>query len=237
MTSVTIVIPFYNEENNLPVLFDELCEALSKNINELQINVIFVNDNSNDNGANIIEDKIKNLSNFELINLSDRSGQTGAFKVAFEGCNSDYILRMDSDLQDSPKDLHLFLEKIVNEEPDIIMGVRYARQHSLILRLSSNFYDLLIKLLFNTPLQTNSGSFIAFKSKFVQNLPWEKNDHRYLPLIVIYRGGTKVAHVKVNHRFRQFGSTNYPKLRKILFGPFEVIKFLKRLKHGNYNLN
>ena len=78
MTSVTIVIPFYNEENNLPVLFDELNEALSKNQNNIQTNVIFVNDNSEDNGAYFIKDKIKNISNFELINLSKRSGQTGA---------------------------------------------------------------------------------------------------------------------------------------------------------------
>ncbi len=237
MTSVTIVIPFYNEENNLPVLFYELNEALSKNQNNIQTNVIFVNDNSEDNGAYFIKDKIKNISNFELINLSKRSGQTGAFKAAFEGCDSDYILRMDSDLQDSPKDLNLFFEKIVNEEPDIIMGVRQERQHNVMLRLSSSLYDLLVKTLYNTPLYTNSGSFVAFKSKFVQNLPWKKNDHRYLPLIVIQRGGIKVAEVKVNHRERKHGSTNYPKFQKILLGPFEVIKFIQRLRRGDYNLS
>ena len=117
------------------------------------------------------------------------------------------------------------------------MGLREARKHSKVLRIMSALYDLLILTLFNTPLHSNSGSFVAFKTKFVKNLPWYANDHRYLPLIVIHRGATKVSEVFVSHRERKHGNTNYPKYRKIIFGIFEVILFMTRLRLGKYKNN
>ena len=72
------------------------------------------------------------------------------------------------------------------------------------------------------------------KTKYVKNLPWYKNDHRYLPLIVIYRGASKISEVFVRHRERIFGQTNYPKIRKIIFGFFEVLFFILRLRIGVY---
>ena len=235
MITTTIVIPFFNEEKNLKILLDELKHALNETPKSISAEVLFVNDGSSDNGQIFIEDQIQTLENFNLINLSKQSGQTGAFKAAFKRCETDYIIRMDSDLQDSPNDLNIFFDKILKEEPDLIMGIRTLRQHSIVLRLSSFLYDLLIRIFCDSPLYTNSGSFVAFKTNYVKNLPWNKNDHRYLPLIVMQRGGKKVTEVKVNHRERKYGQTSYPKLIKIIFGPLEVIKFIIKLKIGKYN--
>ena len=115
------------------------------------------------------------------------------------------------------------------------MGVRVQRQHNLLLRISSIVYDFLIRALYDTKLKTNSGSFVAFKTMYVKNLPWKKNDHRYLPLIVIQRGAKNIIDVDVFHREREHGKTNYPYLKKIILGPPEVIKLIIRLKNGFYD--
>ena len=235
--TVTIVIPFFDEEENLKILLPELIKSIETKPTELDVSFVFVNDGSTDNGKSIVEKYFENNNKVQLINLPKNSGQTGCFKVAFEQCSTNFIIRMDSDLQDNPSDLNLFFEKIISQDPDLIMGLREARKHSKVLRIMSALYDLLILTLFNTPLHSNSGSFVAFKTKFVKNLPWYANDHRYLPLIVIHRGATKVSEVFVSHRERKHGNTNYPKYRKIIFGIFEVILFMTRLRLGKYKNN
>jgi len=236
MTSVSIVIPFYNEEENLQVLFNEILDALNQKPNLIDLSIVFVDDCSDDGSKSFIKSKIKNLKQFNLIELPDRSGQTGAFKAAFETCETDFIIRMDSDLQDSPKDLNLFFEKILQEDPDLIMGFRTQRKHGRLLRILSHIYDIVVLTFYNSPLYTNSGSFVAFKTKYVQNLPWFKNDHRYLPLIVIHRGGKNATEVMTRHRIRKYGKSKYPKFNKILFGPFEIIRFIFRLRSNRYDL-
>lgn len=234
MKTVTIVIPFYNEEKNLEILIPELVNNIQNKPTEIDANIIFVNDKSDDMSELVINKYSEHFDKYQLINLSKRSGQTGAFKIAFESCETEYIIRMDSDLQDHPLDLNLFFQKMLTEDSDLIMGLREARKHSKSLRIASRIYDLIILILFNTPLHSNSGSFVAFKTKFVKNLPWYRNDHRYLPLIAIHRGASNVSEVFVRHRERKFGQTNYPKIRKIVFGLFEVMLLIFRLRLGLY---
>ena len=112
MTTVTLVIPFFNEENNLPILLNELKNVLKEKPESIDLETFFVNDASTDSSKTIVEKEIKNKKKYKLINLNTKSGQTGAFKKAFEECDSEYIIRMDSDLQDNPKDLLLFFNKI-----------------------------------------------------------------------------------------------------------------------------
>lgn len=235
MKTVTIIIPFYNEQKNLAILLEELKLALLKRPKSISVEVVFVNDASTDKGELLVEEEVKNLEKFSLINLEKRSGQTGAFKATFDNCDTDYVMRMDSDLQDSPDDLNLFFKKMLNEDPDLIMGIRTNRQHNKFLTFAGSIYDLLVKYLFNSPLYTNSASFVAFKTTYVKNIPWKKNDHRYLPLIVLKRGATKFTDVMVHHRKRKYGNTNYPTFSKILLGPYEALKFIIRLKRGKYN--
>ena len=74
------------------------------------------------------------------------SGQTGCFKKAFAEAIGEYIIRMDADLQDSPSDLHFFIDKI-NEKADIIMGIRENRKHSRALKLATAIYNVIIIML------------------------------------------------------------------------------------------
>ena len=91
-------------------------------------------------------------------------------------------------------------------------------------------------LLFNSPLRSSSGSFVCFKKEFVENLPWYKNDHRYLPLITINRGAHKIIEVIITHRERSFGNSKYSAFNKLFFGIFEVLIFSLRMKLGFYKI-
>jgi len=229
----TVVIPFRNEEKNLEILLP----ILSKAINEIKYNfeVILVDDLSFDNGVQVCELNANKFDNFKLLRLKERGGQSGAFKKGFQEAKGEYLIRMDADLQDNPMDLRLFVEKF-EEGCDLVMGLRECRKHRRLFRVASLLYDLLIIIIFDTPLHSNSGSFVGFKTNLIKNIPWRKNDHRYLPLIAIKRGAQKIGEVIVRHNKRSFGYSKYNPLKKLIFGMPEVISFIFRLVNGKYNI-
>jgi len=132
------------------------------------------------------------------------------------------------------------LEQVISlcrDGQDLIMGLRGLRQHRRLLRMVSMLYDALMVLMINSPLHTNTSSFIAFKSDFIKGIRFKKNDHRYLPLIAINRGAYKISEIVVKHRDRKYGATKYNNLHKIIFGTIETGFFLFRIKSGYYNSN
>jgi glycosyltransferase involved in cell wall biosynthesis len=164
-----------------------------------------------------------------------RGGQTGCYALAFEKAKGDYILRMDADLQDDPLDLPAFAAKL-ERGADLVMGLRECRKHPRLLKVASLLYDMFILILFDTPLHSNSGSFVAFKADLVKNIPWRKNDHRYLPLIAIRRGAKNVREVLVRHNIRVSGVSKYSPLHKVIMGIPEALRFIVRLYRGVYDL-
>lgn len=233
MIDISIVIPFHNEEDSLKILLLEL-ENEIKRFDKV-FEVILINDASTDNSLNIAQDFSKRNHSFKVLDMPYRGGQTGCYKEAFKLVQGKYTLRMDADLQDSPKDLYKFIEKI-DENADLIMGLREARKHSKILRFASGVYDLLILLLTNSPLHSNSGSYVCFKTKYIKEIPFKKNDHRYLPLITMARGAENISEVFVRHNSRQFGESKYNPLRKVILGIPEVLMFSWRLKVNYYKI-
>lgn len=231
---ITIVIPFHNEEPSLRELVPSLLEVTQR-FGKATFEILFVDDVSEDNSTEVIKNFQLQHSVVKLIQLTSRGGQTGCFQVAFRQAHGDYILRMDADLQDDPRDLPKFLEKI-NEGAELIVGLRECRKHSRVLRLASGIYDLIILALLDSPLHSNSGSYVCFKANLVKNIPFKKNDHRFLPLIAIHRGARNIAEVFVRHNERQYGRSNYNTLKKLFVGVVEVLLFLIRMKRGYYKL-
>lgn len=232
MVYLSIVIPCRNEETSLPILCQKLEKVLIENLKD-NWEVILVDDASTDNSYEIMKQYQKN-SLFRIIHFDKRKGQTGAFKAAFDIARGEYIIRMDGDLQDDPKDIPKFLEKL-KEGSELTLGLRECRKHSKILRLASGIFDLAAILLFDSPLHSSSASFVAFKSEFVKNIPFRKNDHRYLPLIAMKRGAKNVSEIFVTHNERIGDKSKYPKFKKIILGGPELLFFLIRYKLGVYD--
>ena len=219
----SIVIPFKDEEKNLEILLPSLAKVISST--DTSIEVILVNDFSIDNSQKVCNDYLNLFQNIQLIKLKKPRGQTGAFCAAFKLIKGNFVIRMDADLQDNPNDIPFFIEKF-NEDYELVMGLRECRKHRKLFRIASIIYDLIILILFDTPLHSNSGSFVGFKSSLVKDIPWKKNDHRYLPLIAYRRGANKIGEIIVRHNNRLYGKSKYKPFKKLIFGIPEVIFFL-----------
>ena len=230
---ISIVIPFHNEEESLQVLISLVMETIRASSKSFE--VILVDDASTDNGVEVVRGYQEQYPIIKLIQLPERRGQTGCYKEAFQQLQGQYIIRMDADLQDDPKDLPKFVEKI-DQGSDLVMGLRECRKHSRILRLIGGIYDLMILALFNSPLHSNSGSYVAFKGDLVKNIPWRKGDHRYLPLIAMRRGAKNTTEIFVQHNERKWGKSKYNTFKKVVLGIPEVFLFLLRYKLGIYDL-
>ena len=129
-----------------------------------------------------------------------------------------------------------FIENI-KKNFDIITTVRKNRLDKVpsILLSGLKVYDLIFDKLLNKKLKTYRSPFAAYKKKYVQNLPWYKNDHRYLIPIAIHRGASKIAQIEVAYNKRNSGKSHYNRRLKVFFGVIEVIVFIFKMKLGKYN--
>jgi len=232
MPYLSIVIPFHNERESLQELLPSLMEVLPS-LNKTY-EVIFVDDGSIDASPDVVRAYQAKEERLILIQNPVRRGQTECYRRAFETAQGENLIRMDADLQDDPRDLPLFTAKF-EQGSELVVGLREVRKHRRLLRLASGIYDLLIVLLFNSPLHSNSGSYVGFKTKLIKNIPFRKNDHRYLPLIAMKRGARNVSEVLVRHTARRYGTSKYDPYKKILLGIPEVLLFLILYKFGRYD--
>jgi len=229
----SIVIPFHNESANLPELHRRLKNFIDERNEEIE--VLFINDASEDDSVKILQQCISNKKTFKLFSLQVRGGQTGAFKLGFAEALGANIIRMDADLQDHPEDLAFFFEKL-EAGYDVVLGYRVSRSHNIFLKLLTTIYDSITTIIFDTGLKSNSGSFVGFSSHLVKNIPFHNNDHRYLPLICLQRGAKTFCGIAVNHSARNHGRSKYSNINKCLFGFIEFVMFYLRFKRGYYRL-
>jgi glycosyltransferase involved in cell wall biosynthesis len=228
---ISIAVPIHNEEASIRQLMQEI-DAVISSVN-YEIEVVFVDDSSTDNSGAILKEIEGAYHYVRAFHLKKRGGQTGCYEKVLENIKGKYFLRLDGDLQDNPADLHKFFP-LIEKDADLIMGLREIRRHKKLIRLASIIYDFFVVILFDTPLHTNSSSFLAIKTKYLQGLNMKKNDHRYLPLIAIDRGASNIKELVIENRERMYGQSKYKNFYKVLFGFPEVIRFFIRLKMGYY---
>ncbi|MCA9694383.1 MAG: glycosyltransferase family 2 protein [Myxococcales bacterium] len=231
--TISIVICCHNEEASLPDLIDALVEHALPHPQVIE--ALIVDDHSDDRSPELLAAAAAQHPKLRHLRLPARGGQTGCFRAAFPEVRGEMVIRMDADLQDDPRDLSLFIDRI-NDGAELVMGLREARKHARAVRIAAALYDIGILMLFDTPLHSNSGSFVALKTSLMQDIPWRPNDHRYLPLIAIRRGAQNISEVIVRHRPRLHGQSHYKIYKKLTLGAFEVMRFIVRLRRGYYDL-
>ena len=190
--SFSIILPFYNEEENLKILIPKILRVLNKTKNIFK--VILVDDLSTDEGFRICKNFAKKEKKIKVYKLIKKGGQTGAIKMGLTKNKLEYSIFMDSDLQDDPIYLTKFVKKI-NEEFDLVVGKRIARNPPFTIIIATKIYDTMMEFFFKKKLVTYRSPFIAAKSTFFKRLPWYRNDHRYLIPISIYKGASNFSTV------------------------------------------
>lgn len=198
---LSIVVPLYNEEDNVDTLHERIlsaCQSLGKSFE-----IIFVDDGSSDETLL----RAQKLSPLTLIALRKNFGQTAAFDAGFKAATGDIIITMDGDLQNDPADMHLLLTKM-EEGYDIVSGWRHERQDSLEKKIFSRTANKLRKILLRDTIHDSGCSLKAFKSEALKSIDLFGEMHRFIPALLEIDGWT-VGEVKVSHHARMAGVTKY----------------------------
>ncbi len=218
---LSIVIPVYNEKESVTPLAEELTSVLQP-LN-LSYEVIFADDGSSDGSSEILKELAKKDSHFSSISLRKNFGKASALAGGFRKAKGDIISTLDADLQDDPKDLPRFLDKL-KEGYDLVNGYRTRRRDPLSKRWPSNIFNRVLSVLGRVKLHDINCGFKVFRREVLEEIPLSPGMHRYIPLFV-HTAGYKVTEVKVSHRPRRFGRSKYGMIR-FYHGFFDILSVL-----------
>jgi len=202
---ISIVVPIYNESENITLLINEIFDVMGKH--KLDFELIIVNDGSVDNTINVLE-TISLEKQLIVINLRKNYGQTAALAAGFDNSNGEIIVTLDGDLQNDPNDIPNLITKI-NEGYDLICGWRFERKDKLInRRIPSKIANRLIGKVTGIFLHDYGCSLKAFKREIIKDIKLYGELHRFLPVLANIEGA-KIREIKVNHRKRKYGYSKY----------------------------
>lgn len=204
---ISIIIPFFNEEENLKKLYQELSKL------NFDFETIFVNDGSTDKSLDIAQEIMKENKKVKVVNLKKRQGKGRALDKGLDAAAGEIICFMDADLQDDPYDLTKFMKKI-DEGYDFVNGKRSSRKESPIVRFYSKTANSFLKAFLKSPLSDINCGFKVFKREVIEDFILYSNNFRFLPLAAFYQG-FKVGEVEVNNRPRIHGKSK--------FGPAKLV--------------
>ena len=200
----SIIIPIYNEEDNILKLSESIINSLSN----FDYEVLFINDGSTDNSENIIEKLADNYSNIYLINLRRNYGQTAAIQAGFDHSNGDIVIPMDGDMQNDPKDIPILIDKI-HEGYDVVSGWRKERLDKKLTRIiPSKIANHLISKISGLHLHDYGCTLKAYKKEVLNDIKLYGEMHRFIPIYASWEGA-KVTEIPVRHHARTAGKTKY----------------------------
>ena len=203
---LSIVIPLFNEVDNLEILHSQL-DSVLKTLDETY-EIIFIDDGSTDGSYQTLKRLQAQDERVRVIRFRRNFGQTAAFAAGFDLARGNIIITMDADLQNDPSDIPLLLEKI-DEGYDVVSGWRVGRQDKFLTRrLPSQIANFLISKLTRVRLHDYGCSLKAYRRDVVKNIELYGEMHRFIPALASWMG-IEVAEVPVNHFARKFGKSKY----------------------------
>ena len=225
---ISIVIPVYNEEENVPILYDKLREVLEKIPYDYEI--IFVDDGSIDRTREIVEKIASKDKKVKVIEFARNFGQTPAMMAGMDYATGDVIVTMDGDLQNDPEDIPRLLEKI-EEGYDVVSGWRKNRQDAAISRkLPSKIANWLIGKMTGVKIHDYGCTLKAYRSDVIKKVRLYGELHRFIPALAsTVTSVSKIIEIPVKHHPRIYGKSKYGISRtfKVLADLF-FIWFLKK---------
>jgi glycosyltransferase involved in cell wall biosynthesis len=201
---LSVIIPVYNEEENVTPLTTELMEVLN-NLNK-SFEVIFVDDGSTDRSLATLKELQKKFRDIRIVKFRRNCGQTAGFDAGIRAARGEVIVTMDADLQNDPYDIPRLLEKI--GDFDAVCGWRQKRNDNFIRRISSRIANGVRNRLSGETIRDVGCSLKAFRSVYAKKMKLFNGMHRFFPTLIKMEGG-RVTEVPVNHRQRTFGTPKY----------------------------
>ena len=203
---LSIVVPVYNEEENVCPLFEKInsvCSSIG-----FTYEVLFIDDGSQDNTYEVLSKLRDTEPNLSVIKFQENAGQTAAMAAGFEYAQGERIISMDGDLQNDPEDIPILLEKL-DDDYDLVCGWRKERQDKFwSRRVPSVIANWIISLVTGVAIHDNGCSLKAYRSEVIKEIPLYGEMHRFIPAMSTVVGA-RIAEIVVKHHPRQFGTSKY----------------------------
>ncbi len=228
----SIVLPVYNEEDNLKTLADGILNAMTSVTKSYE--VIFVDDGSTDGSQEVLKKLCDQYPTFRGLVFQENCGQTAAFDAGFRNAKGKVIITMDADLQYDPGDIPSLLKKL--DESDAVCGYRANRADTWVKRISSIIANYVRNKLSDESIRDVGCSLKAFKKECLDNVKLFEGMHRFFPTLIKMEG-YKVVEVPVNHFPRKYGYSKYSIQNRILksFRDLLAVRWMKS-RYLNYKI-
>jgi dolichol-phosphate mannosyltransferase len=202
MTSpkISVVVPLFNEEENMSILQSELRAGLAG----LDHEIIFVDDGSSDRTV----EKIETAPEIRVLRFEKNAGQSAAMYAGANAARGAIVVLIDGDLQNDPADIPKLVARIDNGEADLVCGYRAKRKDTVVKRITSRVANFVRSRYTRDGVRDTGCTLKAMKRECVTTLVPFKGMHRFIPALV-KNAGYRLVEIPVNHRPRRFGLSKY----------------------------
>jgi dolichol-phosphate mannosyltransferase len=201
---LSVVIPFRDEAPSLRALCAELTPVLDAL--DFESEVIFIDDDSHDEGRQIVSDLAVGDRRLRLLSLSPHAGQSAALEAGFRAAFGEIIATLDADLQNAPSDLPRLIEAL--DHADCVCGVRIDRQDRFSKRLASWIANSIRRFVLSDGVRDIGCSIRVMRARDLARIKLFRGGHRFLPSLLAMEGA-RIVELPVRHRARRHGSSKY----------------------------
>ncbi len=220
---VSYVFPIYNEEGNIPLLYETVTSLIKERGKNYDFEIVFVNDGSRDNSLQLLQDLQKRDDRVVVINFARNFGHQIAVTAGIDHAKGDAIIIMDSDMQDPPLVSFDLIDKW-KEGFDVVYAQRRTRKDTYFKKLTAHWYYIVLKKLANIDIPRNTGDFRLIDRRVADALAQFKEHNRFLRGLVSYVGFKQVA-VQFDRDERHAGETGYPLKKMVQFASDGIFGF------------
>ena len=218
--TLSIVIPVYNEASSLIELYEEI----KINVTSFSIwEILFVDDGSTDDSGEIIRSLHEKDKRVKLIQFHRNYGKSAALSEGFKTATGNFILTMDADLQDDPKEIDNLFKKI-QDGYDLVSGWKITRKDPLSKKIPSKFFNWVTRLMTGVKIHDFNCGLKLYRKRVVDTLEIYGGRHRYIPALASQKRFI-IGEIPVNHRERKYGTTKYGGAR-LFHGFFDLLTIL-----------
>lgn len=200
---ISFVVPFLNEQDTL----EELHRRIAAELGDRPFEVIFVDDGSTDGSVGVVERLLAAHPEVRLVQLRGNFGKSAALAAGFDHVRGDIVFTMDADLQDDPKEIPRFLQKL-DEGYDCVSGFKQVRHDPWHKVFPSRVFNLMVRKLTGVPLHDVNCGFKCYRAEVVKNVRLYGELHRFVPVLAHLKR-FRVAEIVVEHHARKFGVSKF----------------------------
>ena len=212
---LSVVFPVYNEEENVPLLLDEIAKALDGK--GWTYEIVAVDDGSRDRSLAILREQRAKHPTLRVLALEKNSGQTAALDAAWRAARGKFVVSLDADLQNDPADIPKMMQSLDASGADMVIGVRVNRNDTWSRRMQSKIGNGVRNWITKDDITDTGCSLKLVRREAIDRVTLYTGMHRFLPTLVRLRG-YKVIEMPVNHRARQFGVSKYGAMNRAFRG-------------------